>query len=72
MKTIKTDNYVVTIDDSQEVKDAIFERLIKFGLQHDAWTGESIFQSDEPNIDSVSVMCEIFDDIMKSDITWNE
>ena len=50
MRTIETSDMVVQFDDSQAIKDAVFDVLIKWYAQMESFSGESIMQSDEPQL----------------------
>ena len=56
---------IVTYNDTQEIRDAVFERVMKYFIEHEAFFGESIHQSDGPIIDAPNVMSDIADDIIK-------
>lgn len=56
---------IVTYNDTQEIRDAVFERVMKYFIEHEAFFGESIHQSDDPIIDAPNVMSDIADDIIK-------
>ncbi len=69
---IETDEYIVTFADSAEVKDAVFTRLIEYFKKHEAFSGESICQSDGPTVDAINVLSDIADDIITFDVNWIE
>jgi hypothetical protein len=68
-KTIETKDAVVTYRCDQATKDAVFERLVKFFANHEAFSGEAICQCDAPQIDSIQTMAEIADNLMGFEIT---
>lgn len=55
----------VSYTDSTEVRDAVFERVMKYFIKHGHFCGEGICQSDNPIIDAPNVMSDIADDIIK-------
>jgi hypothetical protein len=64
MRKVKTENYEVGFDDSQEIKDRVFDALIEFYCKHEAFSGEVIMQSDDPQIYATELLAEIADDII--------
>lgn len=65
MPTIKKDGYEIVYEDTKEIRDAVFERMIDFYKKHNCYCGESIQQMDEPIIDAPNVLSDIADDIIK-------
>ena len=62
---------VVTFDDSQEVKDKVFEYLItNFYFEYGSFTGECIMQTDNPQIYAPEILSNIADDIIKFKVEW--
>ena len=70
MKTIETDDMIVHYHDSDEIKNAVFNSIIAFFLSMEAFSGESIMQSDAPQLEAPSVMADIADEIIKFDIEY--
>jgi len=64
-KTIQTEDYKVTYEDTPEVRDAVFERVMKYFKEYECFAGEVIHQSDDPLIYAPNVMSDIADDIIK-------
>ena len=65
MKKFETGNFVCEYDDSETIKNAVFERVMEFFKDHEAFSGESIMQSDSPLIDAPNVLADIADNIIK-------
>lgn len=70
MKTIKTSEYIVTFDNSEEVRQALFNKLLDFFVKHESFSGESICQSDSPQIEAPELLAEIADKIFKFKVEW--
>ncbi len=62
---IETENYIAEFNDSQEIKEKVFQKVLEYFKEHEAFSGESILQSDNPIIEAPHVMAEIADDIIK-------
>lgn len=73
-KTILVDSLDVKVsfEDSQELRDKVFKKVLDYYLEHEAFNGESIMQSDNPQIFAPMVMSEIADEIIKFDVEWKE
>lgn len=69
---IGTAEYVVTFDDSEAAKQAVFQRLLKFFTHHEAFSGESVMQCDGPQIEAAPLLAELADEIFKFDRTFKE
>jgi len=67
MRTVETENCVVTFPDDQATKDAVFDRVVAFFLEHEAFSGESVMQCDAPQIEGPVMLSELVDDVLKFD-----
>ena len=63
-KKIELDTCYVEYEDSQEVRDKVFERVMKYFKENNAYIGEVIHQDDDCIIEAPSVLSDIADDIM--------
>lgn len=70
--TIETETYVVSYEDNDEIKQKVFDRVMKYFIKHESFHGECIMQMDNPIIDAPSVMADIADDIMKFKVVCND
>ena len=70
MKTIITDDYEITYDDSPEMAKAVFDKLIEWYIDTELFSGESICQSDTGNIEAPMILSDIADDVIKFDEKW--
>ena len=64
-KTIDLDDWFVEYQDSHEIRDQVFNKLIGWFTEHQSFCGESIMQSDDPQIYAPVVLSEIADEIIK-------
>lgn len=69
---LQLDNCTVEYDDSQEVKDAVFQRVLAFAKKEEIFTGESLNQMDSGTIGSLEAMTYILDDIIKFKVNYDE
>lgn len=68
----QTDWATVEYKSDQETKDALFDAVIAFFKEHQSFTGESIMQSDGPQIDAPVLLSNLADDILKFEVTYND
>ena len=62
----------VKVSITEEKKDAIIERLLKFCKEEQCVSGETLCQSDSCLIEAPNVLCDMIDDIMKFESEWVE
>lgn len=67
---IETNDFVCEYEDNDNVRNAVFERVMQFFKDHESFSGESIMQSDSPLIDAPNVLAEIADEIMEFKVDW--
>lgn len=72
MKTIKSEDYVVTLDDSQEAKDRVFETLLDWFVKVEMYSGESLGQSDTTYIEAPELLAKIAEKGFKFNVKWTE
>jgi len=74
MREITVKGYgVVSFNDDAETKNAVFEKLLAdYFFKYESFCGETIMQSDDPQIYAPEVMADIADNIIKFEIKWNE
>lgn len=65
-------DFTVEFDDSQETKNKVFDALINWYCKVQAFTGESIMQSDDPQIEAAPFLSDLADDVIKFDITYKD
>lgn len=63
---IKDDDLIVTVDDSPEAKEKVWEILLAYFKKYGAYCGETIGQSDDPQIYAPETLGEIADIIFKT------
>ncbi len=72
MRKITTKDYTVSFEDTQEMRDAVFERVIAFYMKHEAFSGESIMQCDGPQIDAPDLLADLADETLKFHVKWKD
>jgi len=73
MKKVINDIYdgYVEYEDTQAVRDAVFEEVMKYFKKHKAFDGEVICQDDDCQIYASGVFANIADDIIKFEYIEN-
>ena len=67
-----SDDMSISYDETVEVKEAVFRKLIDWYKEQELFSGESICQSDRGYEHGVVVLGEIADDIIKFDLKYDE
>lgn len=68
MTKLETEDFIVEYKDDQEARDAVFEKVLEFFIEHKSFHGEAIMQSDAPQIYAPELLSDIADDIVKFDV----
>jgi len=71
-RTIEQKDIRITFNETEELKQAIYDRVLKFFVDMESFWGESIMQSDNPQIEAPIVMSDIADDLFKFDVEYIE
>jgi hypothetical protein len=63
---------IVSYEETPELKDKVFERVMQFFKTTEHFSGESIMQSDDAYEKAPEVLSDIADNIIKFNTTWRE
>lgn len=69
---LHSEDLTVTYEDTPEIREKVFNKVIEYYVQNQAFAGEVISQSDDCIIDAPGVLCDIADNILKFDAKWND
>ncbi len=72
MRTKKIDGGTATYNNSQEVKDEVFARVIKYFIDFQVDSGMDIVQSDDAIMGAPELLAAILDDVVEFDIAFDE
>lgn len=61
---------IVEFDDTPEMRQELFDKVLAFYFEHESFSGEGIMQSDGPLIAAPELISDIADDIFKFKTTW--
>ena len=59
------DGDIVTYKDDKKTKDLAFKKILEFCKKYECFSGESLLQSDEPQIFAPEFLADIIDDVIK-------
>ena len=68
----KWGDFNLKFDDSHASKYALFAKMLAWYEKMEAFDGESIMQSDEPQIEAGPFLAEIADEVFKFKVTYVE
>lgn len=72
LRTLETDDFIVKFKDTPQLRDQVFERVLGFFTEHEAFHGESILQSDAPQLKAPCFFAELADELFKFDAEVKE
>ena len=72
IRTIKRNDVTITFEETEELKQQVYDQVLNFFLEVDAFCGETIMQSDTPQIEAPVFLSDIADDIFKFDVEYDD
>jgi len=57
--------YILSYENPEKIKDEVFNRVLGWFKEYDAFCGETVMQSDTPQIESAPFLSELADDVFK-------
>lgn len=72
MKTRKIDGGTATYNEDPSVKDAVFEKIIVWFIEHHVSLGESLLQNDYCIMEAPELLAELLDDVIEFDIVFED
>jgi hypothetical protein len=69
LKTIETQDCIAKYEDTPEIREKVFLRVLEYFKKNEAFLGEVIHQSDDCIIDAPSVLSDIADKILKFEVS---
>lgn len=63
---------IIKYEDTPETREKLTKRLLEFFFYTHAFSGESIYQSDMPQLEAPELLADIADNIFKFDCKWEE
>jgi len=64
-KIIKSSYSSVSFDETDELKEKVYQRVLKYFIDERRFCGEGIMQSDDPVINAPLVFAEMADDLFR-------
>lgn len=72
MKTERIKDYQITYNDSQEAREKLYAACLEWFKDQGHYSGESIMQSDEPQIQAPVFLSDVADDIFQFDQVYDD
>ena len=72
MAEIQTKDCTATYRDDEETKQAVFEKVIGFFAEYQSFSGESVMQNDDTQINAPALLAEIADEILHFNVEWKD
>jgi len=72
MKTVITEDATVTYDDSNTKAREVFEMVTDWLFKQKCFSGESMIQSDDSQLEVSELFCDLIDDVYQFDVVWEE
>ena len=72
METRETETFVVKFENTPEMAEKVFKKLIDWYFEQESFMGECIMQCDNSIIEAPEVLSEIADDIIKFDVDYKD
>ena len=70
--TSESGDMTATIHVTEQMKNEVFNRVLHFFAKHEVWTGESVMQSDAPQLDAPSFLADLVDDVLRPEMEYHE
>lgn len=71
MKKFNFDDYTVEINDSEKIRNAVFNAVLNWMKKNEYWHGECI-QCDDFMIEGPHLLSDIIDNILKPEVKYDE
>ena len=62
----------VSFNDTQKLRDKVFETVLQYYFDYNKYSGEGIMQDDDAQIYAPQVLSHIADDIFKFKVEWKK
>jgi len=68
----ETEDCIVKFNDNKDIRDRVFDAVIKWCFEYGLFSGECIHQCDSGQIEAPNLLSNIVDDIIKFDVEYKE
>lgn len=66
----ETEDFIIKFNDNKEIRDKVFDAVIKWCFEYELFSGECIHQCDSGQIEAPNLLSNIVDDIIKFDVEY--
>lgn len=60
-RTIETKDFIIKFEETEKMRDEVFEKLLDYYVRNEAFSGESVEQSDHCQIEACELLSDIVD-----------
>lgn len=68
--TIRKQDRIITFDETEALKELVYNRVLKFYMDTEAYCGESIMQLDNPQMEAPILLSDIADGLFKFNVEY--
>ena len=61
IREFRLEDFIVEFDETPELKQAVYDEVLKWFIKHELFHGEAVMQTDKGNIESVEIMTQLAD-----------
>jgi hypothetical protein len=72
LRMIVQDDMTVTFEETDELKSQVYEKVLQFFLDMGAFSGESIMQSDDPQLEAPELLSDLADYHFRFQVEYHE
>lgn len=72
MTTIQVDDLFVSYEDTLEMRDEVFNRVLNFYVEHQCFFGEVLMQADNPQIEAPNFLAEMLDEVFMFEVEYKD
>lgn len=69
--TVKLSDATVSFEDDPATHKMVYDTVLKFFKKHECFSGESVFQTDGPQVEGPELLAELTDKVFKFDVEWD-
>jgi hypothetical protein len=62
----------VSFEDSPALRDAVFNRILSWFLEHECFSGEGVMQCDAPQLTAAPMLADIADELFRFTFEWKD
>lgn len=72
IREVETKEMVARFEDSVDLRNAVFEKVVAFFQKHETFHGEVIMQSDAPQLDAAPFLASMADELFRFKVEYKD